>query len=201
MAQYDPTRVSSVFTAKTVNDSRAIQCFCKVQFAAFQTKKQIILLVISLAMIVAGATGKLGNFGAAILLPFGCFTLMFIGAIPKSDADKVIQAYDGKFPTSKYSFGDRGIDIEVGSDRNHLDYESMIRLIEDKEFLLFFASPKVAYLIDKESIRPKNVEHFKEYTQKRVGVEWTKSRAWYMINMQYLMNRKKYLKTPTNQDR
>lgn len=185
----------AAFRAKTHNNEQAMTAFCKVQFSAFQTKKQLIIILISLAMIIVGVSDIVGLAASAFLVPVGCFALMYLSYIPKSDAEKLIKAYDGKFPTSIYSFTDKGFDIVSGKDKNHLGYESIIRLIEDDNYLFFFASPQVAYLVDKSSIQPNSLKHFKDYTQKRVGVEWTVTRPWYSINMSVLMKGRKNTKS------
>ena len=151
------------FSGRAVYNENAIKAFCKVQYSAFKKKNQILIVLLGIALIVLAVCGL--TKGAASI--------------------------DGKFGTSKYSFDDKGFDIVAGSDTNRLGYDNMIRLIEDSDYFFFFATPQLAYIVEKKTLDPKSEEKFKAYTSRRVGLEWTSARPWYSLNLKAVINDKK----------
>ena len=68
---------------------------------------------------------------------------------------------------------------------------NMIRLIEDRNYFFFFAAPQLAYIVEKKTLDPNDVDKFRAYTSRRIGLEWTRSRPWYSVNIKGLINDKK----------
>ena len=172
-------------------NENAIKAFCKVQYSAFKKKNQILIVLLGLALIVLAVCGLTKGVASIVVGVIGCWVITLPGVVPKSDADKLIAAMDGKFGTSKYSFDDKGFDIVAGSDTNRLGYDNMIRLIEDSDYFFFFATPQLAYIVEKKTLNPKSEEKFKAYTSRRVGLEWTSARPWYSLNLKAVINDKK----------
>ena len=170
-----------LFTGRVRYNENAIIAFCKVQFSAFRGKKQIGFILGSLIMILAGVSGRLGGAVSTILVLLGCWGPMYLNSIPKNDADKLIKAFDGKFPTSVYSFDRDGFD-------------NIIRLIEDDEYFYFFAAPQVAYVVDKSSLSPADADGFMRLASERTELEWTKARRWYSVKLSTLIKERKNTK-------
>jgi len=167
------------YSAKTTYDADCINAFCRARFCVYQKKKQALIALISLALIIVGALGVIGTVGAVISIPLGCWLLTAIGSFPKSDADRMINAANGSYPVSQYRFDDSGFDIVSGSQTNRLEYNSITRLVEDEFYFFFFATPKLAYMVSKASIRPIDVSGFRSYTAKHCRLEWSTLRPWY----------------------
>lgn len=172
-----------VFTGRVKYGEDAIKAFCNVQFAAFQGKKQLGIIILSLLMIIFGVSGKLGLAVSAIFVPLGCCMLTYINFIPRNDAEKLIKAYGGNYPTSHYAFDGAGFDIAAGAGANRIGFDNIVRLIDDDRYFYFFASPKVAYIVERASLKPSEPESFKAYCAKRVGLEWTEYFPWYSPNI------------------
>lgn len=183
-----------LFTGRARYDEKTIFAFCKVQFSAFQAKKQIGFVLVSLIMILAGVSGRLGGAVSTILVLLGCWGPMYLNSIPKNDADKLIKAFDGKFPTSVYSFDNDGFDISSGKDRNRIGFDNIIRLIEDDAYFYFFAAPQVAYVVDKTSLSPADSDGFKQLASKQTELEWTQARLWYSVKLSTLIKERKNTK-------
>ena len=183
-----------LFTGRVRYNENAIIAFCKVQFSAFRGKKQIGFILGSLIMILAGVSGRLGGAVSTILVLLGCWGPMYLNSIPKHDADKLIKAFDGKFPTSVYRFDRDGFDISSGKDKNRIGFDNIIRLIEDDEYFYFFAAPQVAYVVDKSSLSPADADGFMRLASERTELEWTKARRWYSIKLSTLIKERKNTK-------
>lgn len=179
------------FSGRAVYNEDAIKAFCKVQYAAFKKKNQITFILCGIAFVVFAVCGVISGTLSIVVGAIGCWILTLPGVVSKSDADKIIAAMDGKFSTSKYSFDDKGFDIVAGSETNRLGYDNMIRLIEDDDYFFFFAAPQLAYIVEKKTLNPHDTEKFKAYTSSRVGLEWTRSRPWYSVNVKGLINDRK----------
>lgn len=180
--------IQSDFDAYVVYNDKAILAFCKAQFNVFQTKKQIALILISIFMILLGGSGVAGYAAAAVLIPSGCWLLMSLNSFPKSDARKIAASFGGCFPESGYRIGKDGISIDAGGKKNHLDYADLIRLVEDDDYFMFFASPQVGYLIDKTSIPTEELGRFSAYIQEATGLGWLRSRAWYSVSLPFILD-------------
>lgn len=176
------------FSGRVVYDENAIRAFCKVQYAAFKRKSQATFIVCGVAFIVLAVCGVIGGTLSIVVGAVGCWVLTLPGVVSRSDADKLITAMDGKFAASKYSFDDKGVDIAAGNESNRLVYDNMIRLIEDDNYFFFFAVPQLAYIVEKKTIIPHDIEKFKAYTSRRVGLEWTRSRPWYSVKVKAMIN-------------
>lgn len=183
-----------LFTGRVRYNENAIIAFCKVQFSAFRGKKQIGFILGSLIMILAGVSGRLGGAVSTILVLLGCWGPMYLNSIPKNDADKLIKAFDGKFPTSVYRFDRDGFDISSGKDKNRIGFDNIIRLIEDDEYFYFFAAPQVAYVVDKSSLSPADADGFMRLSSERTELEWTKARRWYSVKLSTLIKERKNTK-------
>lgn len=191
MKEKSAEKKPAAFTGKATYNEDALNAFCKVQFAAFRRSMQVFVVLLGLALVVLAVCGVVSGGVSIIIGALGCWIITLPGVFPKSDADKLIHAMNGKFSTSVYSFDDKGFDIVVGKDTNHLGYDNMIRLIEDDYYFFFFATPKLAYIVEKMSIRPEGTEKFKSYVSRRVGLEWTKARPWYSVNVRALVHERK----------
>lgn len=191
MKEKSAEKKPAAYTGKATYNEDALNAFCKVQFAAFNKKTQVIAVLIGIALIVLAVSGAIGGTFSIIIGALGCWVVTLPGVFPKSDADKLVKAMNGKFSTSVYSFDDKGFDIVAGKDTNRLGYDNMIRLIEDEYYFFFFATPKLAYVVEKLSIRPEGTEKFKSYVSRRVGLEWTKARPWYSVNVRAIVHDRK----------
>ena len=178
MSEKTAEKKPCAFSGRAVYNENAIKAFCKVQYSAFKKKNQILIVLLGIALIVLAVCGLTKGAASIVIGVIGCWVITLPGVVPKSDADKLIAAMDGKFGTSKYSFDDKGFDIVAGSDTNRLGYDNMIRLIEDSDYFFFFATPQLAYIVEKKTLNPKSEEKFKAYTSRRVGLEWTSARPW-----------------------
>lgn len=181
----------AAYTGKATYNEAALTAFCKVQFSAFRRQTQVFVALLGLALVVLAVCGVTSGGVSVILGALGCWIITLPGVLPKSDADRLIAAMQGNFSTSVYSFDDKGFDIVAGKDTNRLGYDNMIRLIEDDMYYFFFATPKLAYIVEKASVRPFGEEKFKSYVSRRVGLEWTKSRPWYRVSLRSLIDEKK----------
>lgn len=179
------------FSGRAVYNEDAIKAFCRVQYAAFKKRNQLTFILLGISLIVLAVCGEIGGTLSVVVGAVGCWILTLPGVVSKSDADKLVAATEGRFSTSKYSFDDKGFDIAVGSETNRLGYDNMIRLIEDRNYFFFFAAPQLAYIVEKKTLDPNDVDKFRAYTSRRIGLEWTRSRPWYSVNIKGLINDKK----------
>lgn len=159
----------------------AISAFCGAQFTAFRKRLQLLVVSAGILMIAAALFAGLGGVLSSVLALLGCWLPMLLSSVPKSNADRILSAFDGKFPLSEYRFDRDGFDISSGKDANRIGFDNLIRLIENDRYLFLFASPGVAYMVEKSSLKPHNVEGFKGLVSKKCGLEWTDDRKWYAL--------------------
>lgn len=176
------------FSGRAVYNEDVIRAFCKVQYATFKKKNQATFIICGIALIALAVCGVIGGTFSIVVGAVGCWVLTLPSVVSKNDADKLITAMDGRYSMSKYSFDDNEIDIAAGNESNRLGYDNMIRLVEDDSYFFFFAAPQLAYIVEKKSLDPNDTEKFKAYTSCRVGLEWTRSRPWYSMNVKAIIN-------------
>lgn len=179
------------YCGRNVYDEQATLAFCKTQFNIFQVKKQVFLIIAFIVCVLAGLSGAFNNAVSIIFISIGCWFITMIKSIPKGNAEKILEAMNGKFPSSLYKFDCDGFDIYSGKDRNRIEYDSIIRLVDEGNYCFLFATPQIAYMIRKDSLDPCDIDGFMEFISYKADIQWTLSKPWYMLGIKDLLNRKK----------
>ncbi|MDO5540305.1 MAG: YcxB family protein [Eubacteriales bacterium] len=149
----------------------------KIRMRTFRGIGTYGLFAIGLVFLVLGVLSSYGTLATrTMMVAVGCFILVGINTPEKYMAKKIIQSMNGRFPKLSYDFGFEVVKIKGADNINRLDYEEIIRLVEDDEYLYVFRKDKSAFMIDRKTAKPK-ADSLKELLSEKTGLRWTKPRA------------------------
>lgn len=124
-----------------------IRALTKVQANAFCWKQTMALLVFGLVLIgIAAAFLEHGRL-AMTLLAFGCWLCVSIHYPAQYLARQICRGMKGKEAGFVYRFGENGVEIRCGQDRNQISYEQIQKIVDAREGLCFFLTKNAGFLI------------------------------------------------------
>ena len=163
--------MKELYRAKMQHSSDTLKRFTVLQYDTFEPLGKLLRLAAAVVLIVIGAFS--GSSALLVFLLFvGCVLMTNLNFKAVAVADRVERALGGKFPTLAYSFSDSG--FTDGEGREKVAYASLIRLIEDKEYLYLFVSKASGYMIELSSVTGDGgAEGLKRLLSEKSGCKWT----------------------------
>lgn len=135
------------------------------------------LFAIGAVLMVMGVLSSYGTLATrTMMVAVGCFMVVGINTPEKYLAKKIIQSMNGRFPKLSYDFGFEVIKIKGADNMNRLNYDEIIRLVEDDEYFYIFRKDKSAFMIDRKTAKPK-ADSLRELLSKKTQLNWTKPRS------------------------
>ena len=166
------------YTAEMSHNETTIRRLSKTQYDTFGTRNKVILIIICCVLFYFGLFGNSDGVVQIACLMAACFSIVSLNMPAKRNAEKTIKQLKGRDLKTRYSFGETAFSFgETDADDDALttkEYTSIIRLVEEGPYFYLFVSRLGAYMIDKSTIRPSNVEGFKAFVQNAAGLEWTR---------------------------
>lgn len=161
----------TLYTAEMKHSADTLKRFTTLQYNAFEMVRKVIMILLAIILIITGVSA--GSSAALILCLFlGCIILTNLNAKAESVADQVAKSLNGHYPQLKYSFTENG--FTDGEDRPEVPYVSLIRLIEDNDYLYLFISKASGYMIEAKTIQGTGGEHeLKKLISEKSGLNWT----------------------------
>ena len=129
-----------------------------------------VLLVVLAIMLQS----KIGRISTIILSFLGCWFFMINRHRPKQLAEEAIKQLNGRMPTIKYAFTDKGICVTTDGHQETIPYNQITRLVEDGQYGYFFYQNKAAFIFEKSTAD--NLPELKEFLKDNVHLNWTGSR-------------------------
>ena len=163
--------MTELYSAKMKHSSDTLKRFTVLQYDTFEPLGKLLRFALAVVLIIVGAAS--GSSALLVFLLFaGCVLLTNLNFKAASVADQVERALGGKFPTLDYSFSDSG--FTDGEGREEVAYSSLIRLIEDKDYLYLFVSKASGYMVEIASVTGDGgAEGLKRLLSEKSGCNWT----------------------------
>ena len=159
------------FTAEIVYNKETLRALEDAVYDSFGVTGRIIKAAIALAMLIGGA--YLNNFGGVILMVLGAIVLTSGNILGAERAERISRALKGQDVRVRYAFGEKSFRTESLREKGEIPYSSIIRLYETKTHYVLFATKKSGYMIEKKSVRPKELKKFEQFLSGKTGIEWT----------------------------
>jgi len=99
----------------------------------------------------------------------------------RMQADDVKKALNGKYPQNRYDFYD-GHMVVIAQNQDVINYDRLIRLIEDELYCCLWISRSASYMIEKHSLG-KELDSCKASKEKETGKVWEKPQKLTGINL------------------
>ena len=165
----------SLYKASVTYSEESINAFAKAQFGIFQRKTKITLL--------AAAT-------LLLLLFAGCLLIVNVANIPRRTA-KAMMKSSATFDIADYDFGDRAFTVTSGGASSRVEYKNVIHLGEDSRYYYIFCSPRVGYMLAKQSLAPKEPGGFRQLLASGSNCKWSGTGSALSTNLPMLIARLK----------
>lgn len=146
--------------------SSAINNTFKIGFKA-------IYLVICIALIAIGSIIGFHSLVGIVCIAIGCFLLPSINANEKRQAREQIKQMNGHTLHVDYCFHDSHFICFDAKERNKFPYNSIIRLVKNVDYYYMFPNVSQAYMIDRSTIQPADMNKFENFISDKVGLQWT----------------------------
>lgn len=158
-------------TAKMAHSKDTIIRLSLTQYNCFEFKSKMVRFLLAMVLIIYGLYADPGMLTPMIALFFGCILIANLSLRPRLRASKVIEQLHGQFPRSDYVF-DR-TSFTDGSNGKAISYSSLIRLVEDREYLYLYISQESAYMVEKASVSH-GASVLKDFLVEKTGLSWTR---------------------------
>ena len=164
--------------------------------STFRSGLKAIYLAICIGLLFAGAKLGLQTSQGVALICIACFLLPSIRMLDKNRAEQQIKRMNGKTLNVFYTFEDDQFWCATPGERNSFTYDSVIRMVEQSDFLYLFPNATQAYMIDISTIEGGTVDEFKAFLAEKVGLEWTRPMSFLTLNLKQLQFNKKNTRLP-----
>lgn len=160
------------YTAKMQHSEETIKRLVLTQYGSFQYWKKLLRIALALGMIAFGILGSGELVSTTVCLLFGCILLTGLNTRPNHNAKMICAQMKGQFPSSDYSFTDKGFRDHDGGEL--IAYSGLVRLVEDREYMYLYISTQSAYMVDKSTVSGDGAEGLKSLIAAAAGLRWTK---------------------------
>jgi len=184
-----------IFSAKNVHSEASIRRLSEVQYNLFGLAKQIGILLSGIIMLGIGVLVPVGEISFFILLFIGGWLIASPKLPQRRQADKLIEAMNGRYPQSSFSFQEESILVTVIEDCQQVPYSKIVCLAEDKEYYYIFISYLSAYMVSKDTIEPKGKEDFKRFISEKTGLLFQNPCSLFGLNIKEIKVRMQNVRT------
>lgn len=181
------------YTAHIVHNETTVNAFTKTQFAVFDRKKRSGIYLAAIALMIAAMLIPLGELFSVSCMLIGCLLLVDVSHIPKRTAQSILKG-NPSLGKVEYEFSGRDIQVKEKNTQATIMYSDIICLIEDRSYFYIFTDPKIVYMLDKTSIKPKNPEDFRASVEKKCDLKFKSPRSAFKASIFSIAKNAKYHK-------
>lgn len=161
------------FTAYIVQTPQTIRRYSEVQYNVFHTTAKVTGAVIAVALVLVGGFVVKQEAVSLLLVFLGCVLFTNLNAPANFTANRVISLFRGKFPTIRYRFTSKG--MQVNDKAEPVPYSKFIRLVEDENYFYLFQSPQYGSMIRKDTVAGAgSTYNLRDMLQEQTGLKWTR---------------------------
>ena len=161
-----------IYRAKMHHNATTIKKLIQTGYDVFQFRRKLINAAIAMGLILYGLYADQSMITPIIALFVGCVMLANINAYPRAQAKQVLAMMGDDYPKSDYHFRER--EFEFNAEADPIPYKSIIRLVEDREYLYLYVSKQSAYMVDKATISQGKSMDLKDFLAIETGLKWTR---------------------------
>jgi len=174
--------MKQLFEGEIVHTEKTLLQLFKTEYETYERKKIFAWMGVGALMIVLAILVEMALPLRIILLLIACWLLVSSDFPAEMRADKVVETRRGNLPRMHYEFYEKDMKLE-GEGSMRMKYDKFQRLIEDSGYLYLFEAKNSVCMIDKDSIQGGSVDQFKEFMEKRTGLEWRRCKSILSLNL------------------
>ena len=185
----------TVYTAEIEHSEDTVRKMARAQYDAFRPKSFYVILLLSLGLLATALFAPgLSQPVKLLCIVLGSFLIVGLNSPPRQLADQIIRSLNGCFPKIGYRFGEESVALSGTDTTDRLDYDEIIRLVEQRDYLYLFIRNRSAYMIDRSSIKPDEAG-LMELLKKKTGLAWTRNTSVLNTSLKSLREQKQNTKT------
>lgn len=170
------------YKGKIEHTEKTIEQLYKARYHAYEKLKMLLRLVLAVALIFAAAFSTFHIIVKGIILLIGAWLLVSMDFPAQMQADRVIQTRKAALPNMEYDFHPDRVAVS-GEGSMTIAYKKFKKLTCDANYLYMFTSAQSVCMIDRESIRPKDVDGFMKFISEKTGLEWKSDKSFFSMNI------------------
>ncbi len=168
------------YTAYIRHSYDTVLRMCKTQYGINNFRNRVLIILAGVVLAIVGLP-IIGSWIGLLMVMIGCFMITSVDMPARMQADDVKKALNGKYPQNRYDFYD-GHMVVIAQNQDVINYDRLIRLIEDDMYCYLWISRSASYMIEKYSLG-KDLEGFKAFMEKETGKVWEKPQKLTGINL------------------
>ena len=168
------------YTAFIRHSYDTILRMCKTQYGINNFRNRMIIIVVGMLLAIVGLP-IIGSLIGLLMVMIGCFMITSVDMPARMQADEIKKALDGKYPRNSYEFYD-GHFVVIAQNQDIINYDRLIRLVEDEMYCYLWISKSASYMIEKYSLG-KEADSFMAFMEKQTGKEWEKPQKLTGVNL------------------
>lgn len=175
-------KAPKLYEAKIEHTEDTIRTMYVTEHQTYHQSSIMARIGIGLAMILAAFMIDIPYVAKVLLLALGCWLLVSRDFSSINRAEDVIEKRHGSFPVMEYAFYHKDM-VLSGEGKMHLKYDSIQRLIEDKDYLYLFQGKNSVCMLEKSSVQPNNLEEFMQFIAEKTGLAWRQNKSLLSMNL------------------
>ena len=173
------------FTAKMNYSEETVYKLIEMQHRTFQTSQRMVMIIAAVISLLLGFRMGLGSIPGILFMFWGCILLTGLNSRPRATAKAFVAELKGKYPHLVYTFSDNGFSSQ--EEKKETPYSSIVKLVDDGEYLFIYVSTEKAYMIETSSVSSQTANaDFKEYIAKKTSLSWTRPLNLFNFNIKAL---------------
>lgn len=152
-----------------------------MQYNQFQAWKRIFGIIFGFVCIVLGLNSAFSSTLGLLMIAAGAVVLSSLNAPAKALAKTLYDGFNGRPPLVNYRFSPKA--FTYAENGEEVPYASVIRLVDDGEFLYIYVSKKTAYMVSDYSVEGNGgLAGLKKLLAKGSGQEWRKPKKYSLLS-------------------
>ena len=168
------------YTAMIRHSYDTILRMCKTQYGINNFKNRVLIMLGGIVLAIVGLP-MINSLIGLLMVMIGCFMITSVDMPARMQADEVKKALDGKYPQNRYDFYDNYMAV-IAKNQDIINYDRIIRLVEDEMYCYLWISKSASYMIEKHSLG-REIDGFMAFMEKATGKAWEKPQKLTGINL------------------
>lgn len=170
------------YYGKIEHTEKTIMTLYRVQYHMYEKPQMLLWMGFGFAVILVAAFSSFPGWARTVLLLIGAWLVISMDFPSQVRGDRAVNARRGDLPKMEYEFHKDAVKIS-GEGSMSIPYKKIARLVDDKRYLYLFMDKDSICMIDRETIRPKSVDEFKEFLAKKTELDWQSEKSLLALNL------------------